>query len=996
MSAQIQSLFSRKKLHVALCLALSAPMGLGASAAWSQSDDGFEEAFLLDEIIVIGYRQSLQNASAFKRDSINITDSVFSEDVGKFPDLNIAEALNRVPGIQLSRENDGSGVNVAIRGLNTNFTKVTLNGSNIAVASSGKTDAINSNRELDLDVLPTEFFSRLDVSKSPVASMIEGGLSGTVNMRSLRPMDMPNNHLNYQAQMSYNELAEQVGPRGSLIGSWKNNERSFGILGGLAGVSNKVVTQGYESRGWTNANLTYDQCGVTPPDGTLPGSNVPQFASPGCAGNATGGNQFVIGLPVAMDPATGAPTGGATGFHVVPNNTQITGSSGTIYQAGDRIDQDFLLDVNPGLTIDQIGQGLIPRLGRPHYSEGNRDRVAAMVSMEWLPNDSGNYYLDLLYARAERDYDRVSMAMVGRNSALIPVNMQVDSNNIVTAADFYNAEFLLESRPYQETLNFYSINPGAKFFVGDYWTIDAQVNATRSDWIRESPLITLASNLNSGVAAQFDNTVGDYPRVLANIDLNDPNQTAGWNLVNAYVQNEERETETLGARLDFTFGEEHTNVKFGFAYDEMNRSIEGLDNWQWEGNVRSQISNAEIADYLTPGPNGHVTVDYRPFFEDTNYWQYSSAATRNTTSNTGAPTGTIDETTLAAYVEGNYATEVASRSLRLNGGLRAINTEQRVGGLRRSGNDFTFIEESSDYTRLLPSFNAAFELTDDLLLRTALSRTLTRANPAEMLPSVIFVDPSAQFANQGNPTLEPYTSDNFDIGLEWYFENEGYASINYFKKYIRGFTGNNVEQVEVNDLLDQIGINFDNLSLEQQRAINQRGGQSEATVGMVTPYTTDGKLDLQGVELLWVQPLPMVMEGLGYSINMTHVDQKPKGSGAPSFATEVSKNTVNATAYYENNELTLRLSYVWYDSQFGSGLGQDNIGTAQRFIDARGQWDFSASYEFMNLPTAPKVTLNLINFASDPQREIFNESNAAYRYYNPGFTAILGISGVLY
>src|SRR5690606_11003125 len=125
------------------------------------------EGVLLEEIIVTGFRNALRNASAAKRDTVYVSDSVFSEDVGKFPDLNIAEAINRVPGIQLNREIDGSGLNVAIRGLNTNFTKVTLNGSQIAVASSGRTDTTSANRELDLDVFPTEFFSRLDVNKSP-------------------------------------------------------------------------------------------------------------------------------------------------------------------------------------------------------------------------------------------------------------------------------------------------------------------------------------------------------------------------------------------------------------------------------------------------------------------------------------------------------------------------------------------------------------------------------------------------------------------------------------------------------------------------------------------------------------------------------------------------------------------------------------------------------------------------------------------------------------
>ena len=986
MSISHSKAFARKRLHLLVCAALGIPF-----AAQARDSIGTDEGVLLNEIIITGLRQSLEDASMFKRESVNFTDAVFSEDVGKFPDLNIAEAINRVPGIQLSREIDGSGVNVAIRGLNTNFTKVTLNGSPIAVASSGKTDAINSNRELDLDVFPTEFFRRLDVSKTTTAGMLEGGLSGTVNMRSLRPMDSIDNYINYQLQGGYGELSEEISPRGSLIGSWKNGDRSFGVLAGVAAVNNKVVTRGYETEGWTNANLTYEQCGITPAAGVLPG-----LPAANCSGNNGGGNQFVIGLPVAVDPETDLPTGGPAGYHVVPNNTQITGSSGTIYGPGARIDRDFLLDVNPGLTIDQIGEGLIPRLGRPHYSEGDRDRIAGVFSLEWIPNEYGNFYMDVLYAKAERDYNRLSMTLVGRNSQLIPVNMQVDENNIVTQADFYNARFELEARPYTESLDFYSINPGARFFIGDSLILDAQVNTTKSDWSRESPSLALATNANTGIAVNFRNSGGEYPTVSANIDLNDPNQIAGWNIERAFVQNEERETETSGARLDFTIGEDLTNIKLGAAYDELKRTITGLDNPSWEQHVISQIPDNTIPNYLVPGPDGFVMIDYGRFFDATDYLQYSAAAGVNTTSNTGAPTGSIDETSMAAYLEGNYETYFGSRNFRLNGGVRYVTTEQTVIGVQRSGNDFLFNEDTDDYSNTLPALNAALELTDNLLLRTALSRTLTRPNPAHMLPGTIFVDPSAQYAEQGNPRLKPFTSDNIDIGLEWYFKDEGYASATYFRKQIEGLTAVSVDPIVVDDLLAQIGITYQYLSPQQRDAIDQRGGPDEATVGMVRQVNIDGKLDLQGVELLWVQPLSMVMEGLGYSINMTHVDQEPKGSGAPAFATDVSKNTVNATTYYENNKLTLRLSYVWYDEQFGSQLGQNDIATAQRFIEARGQWDFSASYDLGRLPTSPKITFNLINFGSDPQRETFNQDNAAYRYYDPGYTAIIGIRGVLY
>lgn len=982
MSVTHSTLLNRKRLYLALCAALATPTPSFAQDIENDESGGV----VLTEIVVTGLRKSLEDASLFKRESVNFTDAVFSEDVGKFPDLNIAEAINRVPGIQLSREIDGSGVNVAIRGLNTNFTKVTLNGSQISVASSGKTDAINSNRELDLDVFPTEFFRRLDVSKTTTASMVEGGLSGTVNMRTLRPMDDLDNYLSYQLQGGYGELSEEISPRASLIGSWKNSDRSFGVLAGVAGVNNRVVTRGYETAGWTNANLTYDQCG-TNPNGALPGLPAPAEV---CGPNNGGGNQFVIGQPIAVDPANDIPTTGAAGYHVIPNNTQIGA-----YGPGTRIDRDFLLAVNPGLTIEQIGEALIPRMGRAHYSEGDRDRIAGVFSMEWIPNEWGNFYLDMLYAKAERDYNRIGMAMIGRNSQLIPTNMQVDRNNIVTRADFHNAQFELEARPYTEELDFVSINPGGRFFLGDSWIIDAQVNKTMSDWTRESPSLAFETNLNAGVAVEFRNQGGEYPVVFPNINLNDPNQIAGWNLERAFVQNEERETETTGARLDFTFGEDLTNLKFGLAYDQVERSITGRDNPAWEAHVYSQVPANQIQNYLVPGPGGFVMLDYDRFFEATDYADYFAAAQVNTTSNTGAPTGSIDEVAMAAYVEGNWQKYFGSRSLRLNGGLRFVNTEQTVTGVARQGNNFLVNEETLDYENILPTFNTAYELRDDILLRGALSRTMTRANPANMLPGFIFVDPSAQYADEGNPNLDPYTSDNFDLGLEWYFNDEGYASANYFRKRIEGFTTDRITEVTVNELLNRMGISYIYLSPSQRDAIDQRGGPDTVNVRIAKEYNNDATLNLQGVELLWVQPLPMVLEGLGYAITLTHVDQEQDGSGAQAFATEVSENTSNFTTYYENDRLSLRLSYVWYDEQFGSGLNQDDIAIAQRFIDARGQWDFSASYDLGRLPTSPKITLNVINFGSDPQREIFIADNAAYRYYDPGYTVILGFRGVL-
>ena len=146
-------------------------------------------ASTIETVTVTGYAESLQLATDAKRNSTGFTDSIFAEDIGKFPDTDIAESLNRIPGVTISREIDGEGLNVSIRGLGTNFTRVTLNGAAISIASTGATDQSDNDREIDLNMLPTELFTQLTVNKSVNADLLEGGAAGVVNLRSARPFD---------------------------------------------------------------------------------------------------------------------------------------------------------------------------------------------------------------------------------------------------------------------------------------------------------------------------------------------------------------------------------------------------------------------------------------------------------------------------------------------------------------------------------------------------------------------------------------------------------------------------------------------------------------------------------------------------------------------------------------------------------------------------------------------------------------------------------------
>jgi TonB-dependent receptor len=120
----------------------------------------------MEEVVVTGYRGSLQNSTAAKRNSVGFSDEVFADDIGKMPSQNLAESLSRIPGVKINREVTGEGLQISVRGLGPSFTKVVLNGNNISIASDGPLGSGQRNREVDLGVFPAELFSSLSVSKS--------------------------------------------------------------------------------------------------------------------------------------------------------------------------------------------------------------------------------------------------------------------------------------------------------------------------------------------------------------------------------------------------------------------------------------------------------------------------------------------------------------------------------------------------------------------------------------------------------------------------------------------------------------------------------------------------------------------------------------------------------------------------------------------------------------------------------------------------------------
>jgi len=988
----------------------------------------------LEEVVVTGIRASLASATEAKKESTGFTDSIFAEDIGKFPDTNLAESFNRIPGITISREISGEGLSIAIRGLGTNFTKVLLNNAPVAIASTGRTDSQNTNREVDLDLFPTELFTQLTVRKSSSASMLEGGAAGTVDMRSARPFDHGGGQrITYAIQGTKNTNADQWGERGAVLASktWD----TFGVLIGAAGVHSEVRTTGFETIGWTNPNLSAAQCG----------------AATGC--NPTGGGNWTI-------PGT------------VPAN------AGNGLNTGDTIDQAFLLAHNPGLTTQQLDNAIIPRLGRPADEFGTKDRYNGIVSLEYRPNDSLHFYVDSMYGRKENELQRIDMAWVGRNGAMIPLNMKVDKADCsggctVTSGTFANAQFFLEYRPFIEDTDFWGANPGFEWQIADAWHFDAAANKTHSTFHRESPSVLVITPASSGLTVDYVNS-GATPTITSNVDLNDP-ANFGWAGARVNIQDERRETDTKGARFNLAFSKwDAFNVRVGGAYDDVSRRIRAYDNSQaWQNatcgdnpsvfvpspNTQppcqgldtatpgagyptypglgsnfsagspalvyqgSLVPQAQLASYLMPGPDGFITVDWDRFKDASRYDFYHDNAPEAGSSNTGASGGYVREKSSGAYVELGGDTLVGNdqHRLRYTAGLRRVRTEQTIGGIvslpdnrnitqapagqtqildgGRYPNIMNFVSTDHTYWNTLPSAEVAYNTSDNTVVRLAASRTITRPDPNAMLPGLNFSTPSADVATLGNSALEPFESENLDLGFELYTGKEGYVGFAAFRKRVTGFTTNGTSVVPFSALAP-FGITFDTITPTQQAAINSRGGPGSATVVLQQQVNASGALTVNGLELNWVQPLDFVLgkiglNGFGLASNFTLIDQFGRGA-APAVALGVAPHTYNVTAYYDRHGISARLSTTFQKGAQVSSLNQNGIAAAAIFGDDYQQYDFSSSVDLSTLfgwGTQVEITLDAINLFNEKQRSYYQFENAAFTQYTPGRQYLVGVRG---
>jgi len=357
--------------------------------------------------------------------------------------------------------------------------------------------------------------------------------------------------------------------------------------------------------------------------------------------------------------------------------------------------------------------------------------------------------------------------------------------------------------------------------------------------------------------------------------------------------------------------------------------------------------------------HGFITMDWDRFAKDTNY-QYFSDHIADVPNNSG---GYLREKVSGFYVETNGRVPVFGHTLRYNAGVRYAQTEQTIGtttvvsdprnaaqNLGNGGrylNQETWTYETTKYHNVLPSFNLSYNLTKDLIARVSASKSMTRANPADLHQTRLSI--GDQGVNQGsitNPNLEPFKANNLDLGLEYYFSREGYVALSGFGKDIVNRPGQRIIDYTLAQL-DQI-YGTVGLTATQQVAVDAAGGRDQKHVLITEPYMIGTKLKVRGLEFTWQQPLDMLpVKGFGFTGNFTYTRQTDEVEGSPPVA-GVPPRTNNLTIYYERNGLNLRVS-----RQYTSGLISNTstgLGTGvYAYSTSRSQVDMSAGLNLQKM-----------------------------------------------
>lgn len=797
------------------------------SPSLRQTDDS-EGGSSLEEVVVTGIRGSLRESLQTKREAVAVLDVITSEDIGKFPDQNVADSLQRIPGISVDRI-WGEGRDIFVRGTDSTMNRTVMNGQSVASAYWWAND--NPSRGFNYDILASELVAGLEVHKSPQADLDEGSIGGLVNVRTRRPMELEPFTARLSGEALYSELPDEIDPQFSGLVSWRNASGTFGALASVSYQARKMRRDGLEAF----------------PDNTL-------FDITDQHGATTADAYVVWG-------------GGSAIFQ--QDRERLTANATLQFRPTDR--WDIALNyVNSDMDMDNHNQNYLFMPGGYKLPRG-----ATVTDPQFVPTSDGR-------------------------RALIGGTLE-DSSTPGAAIESIYREAFIKSQVIDLDVTFAVENWRAHGQVG-YTQAEGGSDRDQNYWF-EGDTREIINLRPSAIEVS-------YP----DLDATDP---AALHLVPGNLRDWVRkmEEEEFYVQGDVTFDLNagwlravKTGVKLRDDTVENTRRIGRVDPTNPHYAELSALTMDLVSGGVTPRLHGEsgAAGSLRRYA-----WLDGEAARRIINplldlQYTFDPLAyyKINEQIAAAYAKGDFE----SGRLRGNLGVRAIRTDQDstafIAGTRGT--------VSRSYTDYLPSLNAVFEISDDLLVRGAASRAMAR-NTFQDLSANITIDATTGSASAGNPLLDPIYADQFELGAEWYFADASLIAATYFWKSLDTF----IFRRTASEVIDG------------------------RTLNVTRPFNSADGADIQGVELQWQQSFG---GGFGMLLNYTFTDAKVDPvPGQPKLKLQGnSEDQLNASVYFENGRFAARLSYNYRSDAYGAlTMGSQIVTDAYEQLDATANWNLT-------------------------------------------------------
>ena len=928
----------------------------GAAEAQSAPPPSSSDTSEVDAVVVTGFRQSLASAIAVKRQEVTVVDAIKAEDIADFPDLNIAEAIQRISGVSIDRD-AGEGRSITVRGLGSDFTRTRINGME-AQATTGGTDSsggANRGRGFDFNVFASDLFSGVTVRKSASAETEEGSLGATVDLTTTHPFDYKGFKLATSAQYGYNDLSGEWDPRAAFLISNTTEDGRFGALFSIAYAKRNLIEEGFSSVRWERDT---DSGGFCSPLGYSPQS--PASGSGASAANCTTG--------VAR-----------------PANTASNNDAYTLVNSSD------------------IFAPRLPRYGRLVHSQ---DRLGYTASLQWKPTDAATVTFDLLYSKlkATRQENFLESLSFSRNAAAggkpqIGVVSAVVDNNMLVAGVFNNVDVRSEQRYDELETEFTQPTLTLDYRFSDTFRMRAFVGRATSDF--DNPVqttVTLDRQNTQGYSWDFQGHM-NTPAIDYGFDVANPvnwfwrDASLGTSLT-AVPRSEIRirpngvETEFTAGQLDFAWDlSDDLTFKFGYDYKKFNsrsyekrRSDETVVPALPTGTTVADISQIlrGFGDGLgQPGSNASSWVvpnlpAIASLFNiycncDTGVAGGNFTLTSITNGNARGGNRFISEEDRSYYLQLDFRSDFFfDMPLRGNVGIRGVDTNLYAEGYSSTAGG-TKVFGSHRYNDYLPSLNLALNVTDNFITRFGVAKVMARPQIGNTLAGTNYLVPTTSLAASGpnftasigNVKLDPFRATTYDLSFEWYFAKDSLLSAAFFYK----------------DIDTYIQIIRQDLPYSDLTALNPSafapgfctGTCSASTTFALTSAVNTKGGPLSGFELSYQQPftfLPAPFDKFGVLLNFTKVKSEIDYCNNSTCTLTVTDDLVNlsptaynATLYYEDDKLSARVSAAWRDDYLQNVPGRN--GNSLEGKTETFNVDASASYKLTKSLTLTFEGLNL-------------------------------------